>query len=426
MRRQVPALVVLVFAVALGGLAAAPADASPSPVPVCQPCGSFAESAAWYGVDATLEHSEATVHVFENGSARWHVRNTVGPETADRLAANPSLAVAIAEDSINFGQVNDVSTTVSGDVVHVVYSAPGFANRSFGAYRVDYFRDGAQRFRSLGADRLTVVGPENTRVASGIDHARKDGRRLVLTRYDGGSPLVTFVPQGALLAPLQSLLALGAVLIPGFVHQLAFVFAAPMLVYLGLLGAFDRFGERIHRLGPDRAVLRALLVAVLGLVLVVHPLYGGFLPFDHASPTLFGAGAGVFALGMVLAIPSVRAGLTMGRLLALTLATVPAASLGARGAAGMLGVEPAWSWPVLPVVGLLLPVILPLAVGARRRERRSLALYGVAAVGFLLPPLALVSPTFTSPFTELFVLLYAVVAALAGLPLYWLGRSLAR
>ncbi len=63
--------------------------ASPPPQAVCEPCGSgFSEAAMWYGernglaneTETDVEHSTATVRVYENETAIWTVRNRLTSE----------------------------------------------------------------------------------------------------------------------------------------------------------------------------------------------------------------------------------------------------------------------------------------------------------------------------------------------------------
>lgn len=194
-----------------------PTAAAPPPRPLCDGCGdSYAETAAEFGVDIDVTESTAVVHVHENGSATWVVANHVADSAGiDRLRANASLRAAIADRAMWDTEV--LSTSVSDDgVVTTRYREADFATESFGVTRSGMFTQsvGYANMEGLGADELTIVAPEGTRVGATVPGSTvaDDGREMTLTSFDTEQEgeFVTFVPVDAPLGSVQSTLALWA------------------------------------------------------------------------------------------------------------------------------------------------------------------------------------------------------------------------
>jgi hypothetical protein len=311
----------LLAAVLVGSLlatAAASVPASPRPVAVCSPCErGFVDAASAHGHAVRIERSTATVRVHRNGSATWTVENRLAD--ADPFT-DATLRGSVAREAVAVHDARLLSTGVDGDGVRLRYRTPNAATATpGGALRVDYFRDdpGTVVYAGLGADRLTLVAPPGTVVGRPLPGADVSGRELTVTSFEGGrdGPFVTLVPDGDPLAPLWSLVAVALPLAPVVGRNLAALVALPTLVFAGGLGVVARAvsaaGLDPAAADPDR---RALGVVALGAVVLVHPLAPGAFTPGGVEPLLLAGAAGAVVLGGVLAVPTVRARLSLARL----------------------------------------------------------------------------------------------------------------
>jgi hypothetical protein len=429
-------------------------------VAVCEPCERGFESAAQTNdVDVRIERSTATMRVHRNGSATWTVENRLNDTAAFE---NASLRRAVAEEAILIHDARLLSTRVggdsversstgseglrpsgsrppaddnrtqSGDTVRMRYRTPDAATEvSGGVLRVDYFRDdpGAMVRSGLGADRLTLVAPEGMRVGHALPGADVSGREMTVTAFDGGGdgPFVTLVPDDDPLAPLWSLVAVTLPLVPIVGRNLAFLVAIPTLVFVSGLGVVARAasvaGLDPAAANPDR---RALGIVALGIVALAHPLAPGAFALGGVEPPLLAGGVGAVALGGALAVPAVRARLSLPRLAGLVgLAFVVAVAVGVilRSTTG-LQVGDAVARRLLVV----LPVYAVTLVGyaaAHGDLRGALA----AAAGVLALVLVTTFPILSQGGTLYFLGVVGVVGAVAGvvvgMPFFLLGHGLA-
>jgi len=417
----------------LGAALAAPATASPRPVPVCGPCDRpFVSAAHAHGVDVRIEHSTATMRVDREGAATWTVENRLNDSAAATLARNDSLRRSIADDAVAIHDGRLLSTSVDGDTLRMRYRTPDAATEApGGVLRVDYFRDdpGALVYTDLGADRLTLVAPEGMRVGHGLPGADVSGREMTVTSFDssGDGPFVTLVLDDAALGPLWSLLAVALPLGPVVGRNLLLLVAMPTLVFAGGLRAVawavSAASLDSDAADPDR---RAIVVVALGVLALAHPLAPGLFALGGTEPPLVAGAVGVVALGGALAVPAVRARLTLARLaglVGLAFAVTLAVGFALRAVPGVHVND-----HVVRRMLLALPVYAATVVGyavAHGDLRRALA---VAAGSFALV-LATTFPILSQGGTLYFLgvvlaLIGAVAGVVVGIPLFLLGHGL--
>jgi len=435
-RPSLPILAAALLVGALVGVAlAAPAAASPRPVPVCGPCDRpFVSAAHTHDVDVRIEHSTATMRVHRNGTATWTVENRLNDSAAATLARNDSLRRSVATAAVAVHDGHLLSTSVSGDSVRMRYRTPDAATDTpGGVLRVDYFRDknGRLVYTDLGADRLTLVAPEGMTVGHSLPNADVSGRRMTVTDFDsdGDGPFVTFVPDGAVLAPLWSAVAVALPLVPIVGRNVLLLLAVPGAVFAGGLAALAWAADRLGvgaTTTPDR---RALAVVVLGVLTLAHPLYAESVVAGSTPPLLAG-GAGAVVLGGLLASPAVRDRLSSRRLVGV----VGLAFLVALLVGSLLRALPAGALAIRDdanVVTLLLP-ILPVYTAtfvgytaAHSTLRRGLTAAVAALVLVLSTTFSIASQGGTLYFLGVVLaVLGALAGIVVGIPFFLLGYGL--
>lgn len=414
----------------LGVVFAAPATASPRPVAVCAPCErSFVSAAHTTDVEVRIERSTATMRVHRNGSATWTVENRLNDTAAFE---NASFRRSVAEEAVSVHDARLLSTSVSGDTVRMRYRTFDAATEApAGVLRVTYFRDdpGTMVRSGLGADRLTLVAPERMTVGRALPGADVSIREMTVTSFEGGrdGPFVTLVPDGDPLAPVWSLAAVSLPLAPIVGRNLVFLVALPTLVFVGGLGAVARAvsaaGLDPAAANPDR---RALGIVALGTVALGHPLAPGAFALGGVEPPLLAGAVGAIVLGGTLAVPAVRARLSLARLAGLVgLAVVVAIGTAFALRATTFRVGDGVARRLLPT----LPVYAATLVGyaaAHGDLRRALA----AAAAALVLVLGVSFPIFSQGGTFYFLgVLLAVVGTVTGVvvgtPFFLLGHGLA-
>lgn len=434
-RAVVGLCIVLLCCGAVGTLAVGSVDAAPPPRPVCAACGdAFEERAAEYGVDITVTNSTARVEVAENGSAVWTVRNELDDGApVDRLRENATLRSELAD--ARYWDVEVVSTGVSSDGVFTArYRDPDFARDGAGntllsgAFTHEY---GYRNLDGLGADRLVVVAPEGTKLAQTVPGATRtdDGTRMVLTTYDRGG-FVTFVPEGATFGALQGWLAIAALVGPVVVLNAA----VGVLVPAGVVGAVVGLSGRVlGRLEDGVSALvedfgRALTAAgAVGVALTLAVGTIGRAGVEGAM--LFGVCTVAIAAGLAWSRVN-SAHPTFWRVAALALAGAGVATVGTLAGSVLFFGRVYWFGlgPRLPTLVALFALV-PAGYAVRRGARRRGVVTAVAGV---TAALALTVPLTARlwPFTLVQQLIFAVVAALAlipvGLPFLVIGSVLAR
>jgi hypothetical protein len=419
----------------LGVAVAVPVTASPRPIAVCSPCErGFVSAAQTHDHPVRIERSTATMRVHRNGSATWTVENRLNDSAAEAFAANASLRQSVAEEALWAHDARPLSTSVDGDTVQLRYRTPNAAtDADGGVLRVDYFRDdpGTTVYTGLGADRLTVVAPEGLVVGRPLPDAdvSENGREMTVTSFDhgGDGPFVTFVPEDDPLAPLWSLVAVALPLAPIVGRNLLLLVAIPTLVFAGGLGAIawaaGAVGLDSEAAHPDR---RALAVVALGVLALAHPIAPGLFALGGTEPPLLAGAVGVIALGGALAVPAVRAHLSLARLaglVGLAFAVTVAAGFVLRAVPGLHVNE-----HVVRRMLLTLPVYAVTLVGyatAHGGLRRALA----AAAGAFAIVLVTTFPIFSQGGTlyllgVVVAVIGAVAGAVVGIPLFVLGHGL--
>lgn len=424
------AVAVGLAALFVAGVVAVPALASPAPVSACPPCDDgFVRAAAEHGLDTAVAESEATVRVHRNDSATWRVRVVPTDESAlNRLAGNESLARAVADDSfgVRYGDGIDhriLAATVRDGAFLIRYRTAGVVEEGpLGTRLLTYFRDdpGAYVYTDLGADELTVVGPEGTAVARGFGEV--DGRRLTATALpdvrDG--PFVVFAPAGT---PAPGLVGTLAVLetLAGVVARnlLAFV-VVPGGVAVGGVVALRRIAGPARERDPRRF---GAGVAIAGVVVVVGTLLAeGVAVVGVTGNLLVGAvvGAVPIGLGTAVAVPAARRTLTVRRLFGVSLVLAAAvAAGGSRTFGGDVHVAVAMGGALLPAVAAVGRADAHEGVAARPAVGLATALF--AALLAFAPLTALGGTLFL--FGSVLLTLGAVAFVVAAVPLYLLGGA---
>ena len=281
-------------------------DAAPPPRPVCAGCGdAFEERAFGFGVSVAVENSTATVTVDGNGTGTWVVRNALGDGApVDRLRENATLRTELAD--VRYWDVEVLSAEVSSDGVFTArYRDGDFARESVAGTMVsgaltDDYGSGYRNLHGLGADRLVVVAPDGMRVGQTPPGASRtaDGRRTVLTEYEGGG-FVTFVPADAPLGADTGWFAIASVLGPVAVLNGLVSIAVPTAV----VGLLVRGGApAIRTVDPARVSLSphpGRTLTVLGGLGFVATLLAGALGLARPlTATVFGVSV-VAAVGGV-------------------------------------------------------------------------------------------------------------------------------
>jgi len=423
-------VVALLVGSLLGGALAATVTASPRPIAVCSPCErGFVSAAQSHDLPVRIERSTATMRVHRNGSATWTVENQLNESAPFE---NASLRDSIARDAISVHDGRLLSTSLSGDTVRMRYRTPTAATDApGGVLRVDYFRDdpGTQIYTGLGADRLTVVAPEGMVVGRPLPGADVSGREMAVTTFEGrgDGPFVTFVPETDPVAPLWSLVAAALPLASILARNLLFLIAVPTLVFAGglrvLAWAAGAVGLDAGTAHPDR---RALGVVALALVALAHPLAPGLFALGGIEPPLLAGAVGAVALGSSLAVPAVRARLSLARLtglVALAFAVTVAVGFVLRAIPELHAGD-----GVVRRMLLTLPVYAATLVGYAAVHgglRRALAAAAAAFALVLVTTFPILSQGGTLYFLGVVVAaIGAVAGVVVGIPLFLLGHGL--
>lgn len=419
-----------------------PATASPAPIPVCGPCGQpFDYVADTHGVEVTVERSTATVHVHENGSATWTVRNRIASQSAvERLRANASLVDRIVAATLDVRGVREhehrflrASITPDG-VVTMRYRTPNFASWTNGALRVEYFRErpGAYVYTGLGADRLTVIGPSGTAVTKALSGATVDGRTLTMTSFEtrGDGPFVVFVPAGDPLGGARTFVAVASAVAPYVARNVALFVLLPTGVLAGLTWSVARTIEHVDPSTTlEQARFVGAIVAVLGFLAALHPWYADAVPFIGGyEPSLLAGSIATAVIGVVAMVVPERFALRFQYV-----AIAVALGVGTLAVLTAPGRVPGGHVPSSLGVSVLLPLpsVLALPVGYAGNDGPDRLRYATAALpaGSLAAGVVYQFPLSTAG-GPMFVLgavllvVYAVGVVVFGAPLFALGAVL--
>lgn len=433
----------LIALLAVAAVVPALGAASPMPVPVCQPCSFGFEQAvngddtvpeSVAGDDVAVVESTATVRVFENGTAVWEMRNRLSdPAVVEYLRTHPEALQTVAEDAWLVGDASVASVaTVDDDTVVLRYRVADFATRSNGVLRVDYFRDepGRYAFYELGADRLTLIGPDDTRVTSGLPGATVDGNELTVTEYRSGGdgPFVVFGPEDDPLGGAKTHAAIAAAVGGIVARNLLLLVVVPGLVLAGGTWAAGVAAGR-DWLTTDRERARQLggVVAAVGLVVALLSALVGTEVVGGTYETwgVLGGLAIALSAGTVAFRPDTW---TLRRLVALVVTAAAVGTVAASAGAALLDGR-AIAGAMGAASGAVLVTLWMLVVGAARDaggRTRSLVL-AVPPVVFGVAVAA--STSLASTGGALFLVVpvvyvgVALVAVAAGVPLLALGAS---
>jgi len=256
-----------------------------------------------------------------------------------------------------------------------------------------------------------------------------DDRRLTVTSFEGGGdgPFVTLVPEGDPLAPLWSLVAVALPLAPIVGRNLLLLVTIPTLVFAGGLRtvawAAGAVGLDPGTANPGR---RVLAVVALGDLALAHPLAPGSFALGGTEPPLLAGAVGVIVLGGALAVPAVRARLSLrsfAGLVGLTFAVTVAVGFGLRAVPGLHVND-----HVVRRMFLTLPVYTVTLVGyaaAHGGLRRALAAAGGAFALVLVTTFPILSQGGTLYFLGVVLAVIGAVAGVViGIPLFLLGHGL--
>lgn len=418
-RHALPFLIIGV--VVLAGVL--PVLASPRPVPVCPPC-----AGGYYGAQYEVDSSVATVQVHEDGSATWVVRNELANESlADRYRADHEALVASAGGFPHWPDARLENARMEGDTAVYVYRLDEFATPTAGdVLRIDYFREqpGAYIYTQLGADRITVVGPEGTVATRAPRGAEIDGNRIRIDAWNvrGDGPYVTYAESAGPVGEAWSLAAVVGALWAVVARNLLLLVALPGAVLAGLLRGAVKLVRRMD-LDPGGRPHLAGATAIVGAAVALHPLAAGdtwSLAMVAAAGSLLVAGA-----GLVVAPTSFRG--VVGTALAGLLAG--GAVLGGLALAGVdLAGSQSLVSEFLGAAAVL--ATFPLGYAAIRGNRRTrIAAWAAPVVMFALG-MVLAYPMTQQPRT-LFIIIPFVLIGLTALgtaaafPMMALGASLA-
>lgn len=400
-----------------------PVAASPRPVPVCPPC-----AGGYAGAQYEVTSSTATVQVHGDGSATWVVRNRLANASlADHYREDHEALVSSAGGFPHWEDSGLVRARMEGRTAVYHYRLDDFATRAAGGVlRVEYFREepGAYIYTGLGADRLTVVGPEGTVATRAPRGAEVDGNRIRIDAWNvrGDGPYVTFAQSGGVVGEAWSLAAVVGALWAVVARNLLLLVAVPGAVLAGLLRGAVRLVRRMDPEPGGRPHL-AGATAIVGAAVALHPLAAGdtwSLAMVAAAGSLLVAGVGV-----VVAPTSFRG--VVGTALAGLLAG--GAVLGGLALAGVaLAGSQSLASEFLGAAAAL--ATFPLGYAAIRGSRRALlATWAVPVATFALG-MVLAYPMTQQPRT-LFIIIPFVLVGLtvlgtaAAFPMMALGASLA-
>lgn len=435
-------LAVLVLATVVGATAA-----SAPPVEVCTVCGDRFEAAAdRHGVDLAVAESTLDVHVREDGSARWVVRNRLDADGAQALRDNRSALDAVVRDALADRRYPaagghatlvenpmNVTASLDGDTVVVSFTVEEFAHRSVGGLLVaDGFhveRDG--RYLSADADRVTVHAPDGYAVSNRPPNADVRGDAAVWAdEYGSHAPVaastyVVFVRDSGPATGVLTQAAIARDIGPVIVRDAARAAVVPTLLVAvlvaGLLAAGDTgLSARTTRVltGVSLALVVAAVYVAVQENLVRDPAIGGAVP-------AFALVAGPLAAAAAVAPERVtlrRAAAALVATAAVAWAAVVLAGVG-RGWAVPFA---AWHGVAAAAFGALPACFLPLGYAAVRERRER---WWLAAVVVALPFVAFLP---MAPFprggvpAEFILTLATALALVPATLLFLVGGGVAR
>ncbi len=429
---------------ALVVLVATPTAAAPPPQSACEPCGSgFSEAATWYGerygvgneTATDVEHSTATVRVYENETAIWTVRNRLTSEQAIRFfRSRPTVLAEIGRDAEGYSGTTFLSARISGDDTVVLrYRSEKVSRTRGGVLRFDGFREvGTRRISELGADRLTVLGPSGTTITRGPSWATVRGNELTLTSYRdaGDGPFVTFAQSGGVVGEAWSFVSLAETLADDVVRNLLFDVLLPVGMLFALLVGFVRVSGKTVERNDETTHLLAGIVTALGVLSVLYGFSQTVSGGSLASGALVAGGA-YTALALLTfadvrpSMPRVAVGVAVAWLFGVAVMAVAAVFASGGFPLNYYVVSNAMlaSFSVLLLLSM---AVVGYAVSDPRYRRTALALPPI----MLAVALAVANPIthVRTPLDPFYSILFAVVAlvvvSLFGIPAFLLGRTL--
>ncbi|WP_458206896.1 hypothetical protein [Haladaptatus sp. NG-SE-30] len=446
MRLRPVVILVLVLLVATSTMAGRP------PQLVCEPCGSgFEQAAAYYGdihgvesATATdVEYSTATIHVYENETAIWTVRNRLTSERTVRFfRENETAFTEIARNADHFGEKSLLSAWVVGnDTVVLRYRSDEQVSRTRGGVlRFDGFRDeGSKKFAGLGADELTVIGPSGTVVTRAPTEATVRGNELTLTTFTdraGDGPFVTFARSGGVVGDAWSFVSVSESLVDDVVRNLIFDILLPASALFALLVGFVRVSERTIERDERTAHLLAGIVTVLGILSVLFGIAGAATGGGFPSGVTIAGGAYTALALLTFAdvrptVPRIAVGVLLAWLFGVGVMAVGAVIATDVYLPATLGNLSYYfvhevMFAALSVLLLLSMALVGYAVTDPRYRKSALALPPtILAVSLaVVRPVTLVRTPLDFLYSILVVVLILVVVSLFGIPAFLLGRTI--
>ncbi len=404
----------------------------------------------WYGEKNQLEnetatdveYSTVTVHVYENETAIWTVRNRLTSERAATFFRENEYAFTeIARDAEGYSDITYLSAEIVGnDTVVLRYrSDEQVIETRGGTLRFDGFRDeGSKKFSGLGADEMTVVGPSGTHVTRAPSLRSVRGNRLVLTSFTddaGDGPFVTFTQSGGLVGEAWSFVSVSETLTDDVIQNLLVNVLLPsvsLLVFLlgvvWLSGKTVKRDERTAKWLAGTVTALGVLMLLFGVVQMAnwanfptHMVIAGgaytvlaLLTFADLRPTLPRVAGGVLlAWGTGMAVMFVSAivvdSYLVPRLLAVNYYAVNDLLLAAFSTLFLLS---------MAVVGY--------AISDPRYRRVAIALPPTVLAGALamMRPITSVGSPLDLFYSLLFVGVILVAVTLFGVPAFLLGRTI--
>lgn len=360
----------------LGGLAVASllvlAGCSYQPPVVCGPCQAD-DLAEWRGYNVSTTSEVLTIDVRSDGSARWTARLELTGPALEEFRANATLARSLvratfddpATSSAAPSNPRNLAVRFDGDTLVVSFEEPALARPGTGGVMV------VERFHDEGnsgyggyvvrADRVVLRGPEGTVIANRPPNGERRRSAVVWREYVDERTYVVFAPDRSMASNLAAELTV-------------FRTVAGWVAWPTLVGA-------VHA---------AILLVALGLVAVGRHRDGrpwrSELLAGRVPAVVILAGAVAVAVGLPQLPTSTKTHVFLGLL------PVPSLSLGALGRFAHRGPR-VRTGCLATLAAVPLPVSLWLVLG-----------FGSASA---------------------LALIWALVAAVVGLPLYLLGRLLA-
>ncbi|WP_410767189.1 hypothetical protein [Haloferax sp. DFSO60] len=396
MRARAACFVLLLLIAAVPG-AIAPTSASSPPETVCGVCSDpFVDAATESGVELTIESSELTLQIDDDGTGYWTARVAIDEESATTFRENPALLDSVVRETFDqyrpfVDDPQNLTAQIEDNTVVVTFEVPEMGYRtSGGVLLVDYFNaDGYTQRVYVDADRFVVSGPDGSVLVNDPSELKNDDDTAAVWLGDDHSgpyiddeTYLAFGPDRSLSTQAAATASIAADSAPYLLSDLVGAALVPtFLMGFGVV-AIQRLTRRVDAESRSVRVLGYLTmgisVAWLFSLVAVRLVSGGY------AIVAWTLGIQFALLGL---LATKKPGLfTFRRLLVATLAPPIAAAFVVS-----FVTRPSllWGVPSALSLGLTFALFLPFGYAARREHRTwPFALAIVAApVVFTIPTL---------------------------------------